>query len=737
MTNSILKKILVSCLALVFVLLAVVSTSHNASATAGTSIGGGSASPGTYMTSYGWGWYRYDLSANEKPDNKADNWDTMKRQCSQYKSIIAFTLLNVTGLKRSLWAVENVGGTPAGNGLQYNIGRPGWKYMGDNGGHWVRWDVAYSIYHNDVAEKNNTVWVGEAGSNVASWFCADRLDDWEADGWSTIDNSTPTVGDTIHWGHVIRYKSGTTDSPGDVYSQVYSWGFNPASGWPTTSNVDIRPLTIGQVRLPTSYATYTVQSYDVGATLCQQVQWDPVNSSGGRDGRGNASCATVRYDYALTPSISLDKSLIEGSTNLSVSGLVNKTGRTQTPNTNWQYSYVVVNPGANSNKSQTVNNQDPCAYYGGSGISCQTGFSFSGSEKAASGSQVFNSNSTALAVRQMQDKEYPVGTKICFGLSVKNAAYDNSGWSHSALQCAVVGKRPLVQIKGNDLLVGRQMSILAGGSSVMTGVKTIDDTSYGSWSEYGATVSGSVVGLASGAGYSGGTKDSMCGVSLLTLSNAQNKTCSSSTVGKYNFNRSRPAVAARFTGGTALPATAVNINNLQKQRVYASDAGSITLTATTDLGKGEWLVINAPNATVNIDSNLTYSNGPFASAAELPQLVIIARNIAVKDTVTQIDSWLLATGSDTNGYLNTCYAAGNNGANLTTSVCNNKLTINGPVAVNHLYLYRTAGAGSGTTSGDPAEVFNYRPDAYLWATANMAEQTKARTVMTTELPPRY
>jgi hypothetical protein len=54
-----------------------------------------------------------------------------------------------------------------------------------------------------------------------------------------------------------------------------------------------------------------------------------------------------------------------------------------------------------------------------------------------------------------------------------------------------------------------------------------------------------------------------------------------------------------------------------------------------------------------------------------------------------------------------------------------------------LYLQRTAGSGVGVSSGDPAEVFNLRPDAYLWAMVHASASGKIQTVYATELPPRF
>jgi hypothetical protein len=63
--------------------------------------------------------------------------------------------------------------------------------------------------------------------------------------------------------------------------------------------------------------------------------------------------------------------------------------------------------------------------------------------------------------------------------------------------------------------------------------------------------------------------------------------------------------------------------------------------------------------------------------------------------------------------------------------------VNGPVVTGKLVLNRTAGSGTGAQSGDPAERFNLRPDAFLWARLQATGNDKAQTVYSTELPPRF
>jgi hypothetical protein len=149
------------------------------------------------------------------------------------------------------------------------------------------------------------------------------------------------------------------------------------------------------------------------------------------------------------------------------------------------------------------------------------------------------------------------------------------------------------------------------------------------------------------------------------------------------------------------------------------------------------------SGTVTIVGNQYYdiNNGgaKYKNISQLPQLVIIANKIDIAAAVTQIDAWLY---TDSGGSINTCVTdelGATVGAitNLTVGKCKNKLTVNGPVSTGKLYLWRTAGSGAGGASGDPAEVFNLRADAYLWAYARASGSGRVTTVYTTELPPRY
>jgi len=263
---------------------------------------------------------------------------------------------------------------------------------------------------------------------------------------------------------------------------------------------------------------------------------------------------------------------------------------------------------------------------------------------------------------------------------------------------------------------------------------------FGSWVEYGIFAAGLIKGTASGSAFAGSTGllDSSAGIckySTLSFANAGSSTCTNDTKkGEYDYSSlgSLSGVAASFPTVGSTPLANSNLDNLPG--VYKATGGLII--SGGNIKKGQWIVINAPSENITINGNITYTNDSLQNINEIPQVVIIANNINIADNVTQVDAWLIAKGS-----LNTCSSTdGTNlapAAKLDVGMCKQKLMVNGPVSAGRLYLRRTAGSGTGVASGDPAEVFNLRADAYLWATARANVNSKIQTVYTTELPPRF
>lgn len=169
---------------------------------------------------------------------------------------------------------------------------------------------------------------------------------------------------------------------------------------------------------------------------------------------------------------------------------------------------------------------------------------------------------------------------------------------------------------------------------------------------------------------------------------------------------------------------------------------------------------------------IDYSHGTSTnSAAKLPQVVIFAKNIEIEQNVTRIDAWLVVDGSSAadSGNINTCrnYKVNDNLAahdaynRYGWGNCYKTLMINGPVYAKSLTLNRTAGAthgfgpinstdvlyrqyGATGASSDgnlgsqtPAEIFNLRADAYLWAYNQAQRYSEAVVTYMRELAPRY
>ncbi len=158
----------------------------------------------------------------------------------------------------------------------------------------------------------------------------------------------------------------------------------------------------------------------------------------------------------------------------------------------------------------------------------------------------------------------------------------------------------------------------------------------------------------------------------------------------------------------------------------------------------------------------------FTDIQQIPQLILIADSFDITANVTRIDAWLIAdvaSDDEKSGTINTCAYdnfsgfynsqyinyAGKNSA-LTANKCSRELLINGPVVARNLILNRTAGAGTQPTRYDSSatslkannayyvqrgEIFNLRPDAYLWGYYQAQRNGIVTTVYSHEYSTRY
>jgi len=409
-------------------------------------------------------------------------------------------------------------------------------------------------------------------------------------------------------------------------------------------------------------------------------------------------------NWSLTPYVSLNPTnYVEAGSSFNITSYINNTGEVASSNVTYNLEKKVGN-GAYATYS-----------------------SYSGTRTFPRGITTYITNNLSFS-----DTDYDAGTQICFRLSVTPRSNTNPATLSSTEDCIIIGKKPKVQIWGGDLWV-------RGNVKTSTSVKS--GKIYGSWDEYGLFAESNITGMASGSAFNGGlasTLSNTCNYSTLTFSNAQSSsatTCKNGdNLGQYDtVSRFIPDVAASFPTSSAIGSVSgtVTLGGLSSG-IYTSGLNDITINSAT-LPSKKWIVLNVPDKNVTINGNITYTPNTLHKLNDIPQLVIIAKSITINSNVTNVDAWLIAYNKTTrDGFIKTCNIVGN-----TIDKCNQKLTINGPVMTDKLYLYRTAGSGAGVDGGVPAEVINLRADAYLWAYNRISGRGKIQTVYTKELPPRF
>ncbi len=155
------------------------------------------------------------------------------------------------------------------------------------------------------------------------------------------------------------------------------------------------------------------------------------------------------YNYELTPTITGTPAFTDGdsggSDKATLTPIVSNaapTGSTSSSkNTSWKVVTFIVPKGSGvPGKGDSAS--PPENYYGYSAIA------------VASGTQVFGRGTTGLSVGQQAIGDFPLGTKICYALSVAPISQGNGNWRHSDPFCVIIAKAPKFQVWGGDIRAG-------------------------------------------------------------------------------------------------------------------------------------------------------------------------------------------------------------------------------------------------------------------------------------------
>lgn len=539
---------------------------------------------------------------------------------------------------------------------------------------------------------------------------------------STVNNARP--GERYVFNHRV-----TNQGPDALDRNITTWR---SYNYPGNSNSRTDVATGGnntganqQVRTVLDN-TGIIPATAAGQQWCSRIHAEPRAYNNTARLNGNQLCVNVPYAYDLTPHVSvggdLGTNVEQGSTGTTVDTRVDNEGPTQSRNSIWQLIRFEVAPDApgstisdraGNNDNNGCDTHNPRAGVG----NCSVVQDGSG--------QVFNVGNTELD-RYMHDTgDTAIGSRICFVLSVSTpTAAANPSWGHSQPACIMVVKKPKIQVQGGDLWAGRQFqddNTEREPANITTGTSTIQGTTYGSWGEYGIFATGSISGIASGAGIAGGRPQSEAvarNLNRLTFANTP-------AYGAYTTNPSTIPDYAGIYGGDNGRGVSSELNLGSADGSYFTD-GNVTITGGDNVPKGRDIVIHANNVTIN--SPISYTDG-YANLQEIPRVIIIAEgNVSISPGVERVDAWVVA--KDT---LYTC----NQRAELTIDVCDRQIVFNGPVAANEVSLRRTHGSDTPDERERPAEVFNLRPDAMLSAYQSAVGGDRAQTVHQIELPPRF
>ncbi|RWZ78450.1 MAG: hypothetical protein EOT05_01675 [Candidatus Microsaccharimonas sossegonensis] len=172
-------------------------------------------------------------------------------------------------------------------------------------------------------------------------------------------------------------------------------------------------------------------------------------------------------DYSLTPTITGSPDFTDGnstgSSKATLNPSVNNTGSVSSDgNSQWRVVRFNVAPGG-AIPVAGESGSPPELYYGYGAVAIANGTGVT-----------FQRNVTNLSVGQQDIGDLPIGTRICFGLSVQPATQNNGNWRNSAPFCVTIAKSPKIQVRGGDIRVGSNFADQAAssGSNITTSQTT-------------------------------------------------------------------------------------------------------------------------------------------------------------------------------------------------------------------------------------------------------------------------
>lgn len=255
-------------------------------------------------------------------------------------------------------------------------------------------------------------------------------------------------------------------------NQVRSWKIGPVDGDPGNRSIFFGGWTNYRVYsnpsdpIPLNPGAGDYSWYSVEKAFAQTKS---LGQNSGYEWNGSSQLGWFCYrgtDYNLTPTITGTPAYTDGDSTgtdkATLNPSVNNSGSTPTDgNSQWRIVTFRIAPG-------------PAVPNGGDSGAAPEQFFGNGATAIANGTGVtFQRNVTNLSVAKQVIGDFPIGTRICYALSVKPITQANGNWRHSKPFCVIIAKSPKIQVRGGDIRVGsRFVDQSAGGGSNITTSQT-------------------------------------------------------------------------------------------------------------------------------------------------------------------------------------------------------------------------------------------------------------------------
>jgi len=553
----------------------------------------------------------------------------------------------------------------------------------------------------------------------------DPITNWAASGRSTVSNAVATPGSTLTFNHYVRNNGPTSTGSYEIWSATLS---HPSDAT-LTGGHNTGAYSSGQEKLVDTRNVVVPINSPPGTQICEKVLFDHQSSSVPSPAIGTPVCATVPYNYNLTPTI--NATITSGGAPI--------TGNVAEPGDTITFTYSVNNPAGNT-ESQSV----ACTYrqqtWPGYNQTAPT-IAFTPAGSYCPPNRVFPGNSNTTTATETVAAA-AANTTICRNFTITPSSH-SGGTATTAPSCVLVATKPYARVWGGDISAGNGLANSSGvcttnnNGAIVGWNRRAPGSNSGAGVQYAAFALARVTDFAT-ALYDPGGAPSPNG---LSFANTSGNAANGDFGGSFG---SAPCIpdyyATRPTPTLAIPAT-----------VAAMVTGVYGGTGNFTLGGGS--IVNPNNritvyvdGNVMINGNITYSGSWDTNSVPLFEM-IVRGNIYIDNDVTQLDGVYVAqpNGSGVGGEIHTCSTTSNGFAALPLNSlyanCTRKLTVNGLFTARQIRLLRTIGTlglsntSEASTSGNVAETFNYGPAVWMSQPARQSQGSTPDYDAIISLPP--